>query len=62
MSVPTGVSDVAGFLMLPALAWTLSSLIVAAMMPPRRKAALIGAMISFGILCICYPLWAINLD
>lgn len=62
MSVPEGVSSTAGFLMLPALAWTLSSLIVAAMMPPRRRIALIGALISFGILVICYPLWALGFE
>lgn len=62
MSVPEGVSEVAGFLMLPAAAWTLSSLLVALLMPPRRRVALTGALISFGILVICYPLWALGFE
>lgn len=52
-----GVGDVAQFLMLPALAWTLSSLIVAGMMPPRRRVACVGAAISFAVACVCYLVW-----
>ena len=62
MSVPTAVSDVCGFLMLPALAWTVSSLIVAGLMPARRRAALIGALVAFGVLVVCYPLWMTNTE
>ena len=62
MSVPEGVSEVAGFLMFPAGAWTLSSLLVAALMPPRRRIALTGALVSFAVLVVCYALWALGFD
>jgi CHASE2 domain-containing sensor protein len=62
VSVPEGVSEVAGFLLFPAGAWTLSSLLVAVLMPPRRRIALVGAAVSFGILVVCYALWALGFE
>lgn len=62
MTVPTGVSDVAGFLMLPTLAWAVSSLLVAWLMPSRRDIALKGSLVSIGLCVVCYLLWMTNTD